>query len=96
MTKNSDALAIKSLADGVDHVATEMENEWGVGRLRLLVGAGDGAMKPGRNGLNVLSRLLPELVAALRQAEAEARAAGLIEGDVDEDHAAELTVLDAG
>ncbi len=38
MTKNSDALAIKSVIDGVDHVAVEMENEWGVGRLRLLVG----------------------------------------------------------
>ena len=38
MTKNTDALAIKSVIDGVDHVAVEMENEWGVGRLRLLVG----------------------------------------------------------
>ena len=37
MTKNSDALAIKAVIDGVDHVAVEMENEWGVGRLRLLV-----------------------------------------------------------
>ncbi len=37
MTEYSDALAIKSVIDGVDHVAVEMENKWGVGRLRLLV-----------------------------------------------------------
>ena len=37
MTESSDALAIKSVIDGVDHVAVEMENKWGVGRLRLLV-----------------------------------------------------------
>ena len=37
MTQNSDMLAIKAVIDGVDHVAAEMENEWGVGRLRLLV-----------------------------------------------------------
>ena len=37
MTKSSDALAIKSVIDGVDHVAVEMETKWGVGRLRLLV-----------------------------------------------------------
>jgi len=38
MTKGLDAIAIKSVIDGVDHVAVEMENKWGVGRLRLLVG----------------------------------------------------------
>ena len=37
MAKSSDALAIKSVIDGVDHVAVEMETKWGVGRLRLLV-----------------------------------------------------------
>ena len=37
MTQNSDALAIKAVIDGVDHVAVEMETKWGVGRLRLLV-----------------------------------------------------------
>ncbi len=37
MTESSDALAIKAVIDGVDHVAVEMENKWGVGRLRLLV-----------------------------------------------------------
>ena len=30
-------LAIQSVADGVDHVAVEMERKWGAGRLRLLV-----------------------------------------------------------
>ncbi len=38
MTEKLDVLAIKAVIDGVDHVAVEMENEWGVGRLRLLVG----------------------------------------------------------
>ena len=38
MTTKPNVLAIKSVIDGVDHVAVEMENEWGVGRLRLLVG----------------------------------------------------------
>ena len=38
MTKETDVLAIKAVIDGVDHVAGEMENKWGVGRLRLLVG----------------------------------------------------------
>ena len=37
MTKKPDVLAIRSVIDGVDHVAVEMENKWGVGRLRLLV-----------------------------------------------------------
>ena len=37
MTKKLDVLAIKAVIDGVDHVAVEMENKWGVGRLRLLV-----------------------------------------------------------
>ncbi len=37
MTTKPDVLAIKSVIDGVDHVAVEMENKWGVGRLRLLV-----------------------------------------------------------
>ncbi len=37
MTQNSDTLAIQAVIDGVDHVAAEMEKEWGVGRLRLLV-----------------------------------------------------------
>ena len=41
--------------------------------------AGNGEMKPGRNGLNVPVRLLPELVTALQQAETEARSAGLLE-----------------
>ncbi len=38
MTKKPDVRAIRSVIDGVDHVAVEMENQWGVGRLRLLVG----------------------------------------------------------
>ncbi len=37
MTKKPDLFAIRSVIDGVDHVAVEMENKWGVGRLRLLV-----------------------------------------------------------
>ncbi len=54
-----------------------------------------GQMKPGRNGLNIPVRLLPELVAALRQAEVEACTAGLLPPEVDEDRAPELTPLDA-
>ena len=39
----------------------------------------DGAeYRPGRNGINVRVELLSELIAALQQAEAEARAAGLL------------------
>ncbi len=48
-----------------------------------------GNFKPGKNGLNIPTRLLPQLVTALQQAETEARAAGLIEGDVDDGRAAE-------
>ena len=58
--------------------------------------AGACEMKPSRNGLNVPVRLLPQLVAALRQAETEARASGLLPDEVDEDRAAETTILDAG
>jgi hypothetical protein len=52
---------------------------------RVFHDAGNGEMKPGRNGLNVPVRLLPELVTALQQAEAEARAAGLIQDDGGDD-----------
>ncbi len=39
----------------------------------------DGAeCRPGRNGINVRVELLPDLIAALRGAEAEAQAAGLL------------------
>ncbi len=44
-----------------------------------------GQMKPGRNDLNIPVRLLPELLAALQQAEADARAAGLIEDTAPEE-----------
>ena len=37
-----------------------------------------GEHKPGRNGLNVRVELLPAIVAALRDAETEARKAGLL------------------
>ncbi len=63
---------------------------------RVFYDAGDGEMRPGRNGLNVSVKLLPQLVAALRQAEAEARAAGLLPDEVDEARAAETTILGAG
>ncbi len=63
---------------------------------RVYYDAGDGEMKPGRNGLNIPVRLLPELVAVLRQAEAEARAAGLLLDEADEARAAETTILGAG
>ena len=46
-----------------------------------------GEYRPGRNGLNVRVELLPALVAALQQAETEARKAGLLEGE-DERQAA--------
>lgn len=63
---------------------------------RVHYDAGNGEMRPGRNGLNVPVRLLPELVAALRQAGAEARAAGLLLDEDDEARAAETTILGAG
>ena len=48
----------------------------------------DGAeYRPGRNGINVRVELLPVLIAALQQAEAEARAAGLLK-DPEADSAA--------
>ena len=37
--------------------------------------------RPGRNGLNVKVDLLPAVIAALQQAEAEARSAGLLKDD---------------
>ncbi len=63
---------------------------------RVHYDAGNGEMRPGRNGLNVPVRLLPELVAALRQAGSEARAAGLLPDQDDEARAAETTILGAG
>lgn len=63
---------------------------------RVHYDAGSGQYRPGKNGLNVQVKLLPELVTALQQAEAEARAAGVLLDEVDEDPAPELTPLDAG
>ncbi len=63
---------------------------------RVFYDAGNGEMKPGRNGINISVKLLPELVTALRQAESEARAAGLLPARIDEGRAPEFTVLDAG
>ncbi len=63
---------------------------------RVFYDDGAGERKPDRNGINVPVRLLPELVVALRQAKAEARAAGLLPDEVDESRAAAPTVLDAG
>ena len=37
MPSPEDAITLKAHYDGVDHVAREMENRWGVGRLPLLV-----------------------------------------------------------
>ena len=42
-----------------------------------------GEHRPGRNGLNVRVELLPAIVAALRDAETEARNAGLLGGEKD-------------
>ena len=42
-----------------------------------------GEYHPGRNGLNVRVELLPAIVAALRDAETEARKAGLLGGEKD-------------
>ncbi len=63
---------------------------------RVHYDAGNGEMRPSRNGLNVPVRLLPEFVAALRQAGSEARAAGLLPDEVDGARAAETTILGAG
>ncbi len=63
---------------------------------RVHYDTGNGEMRPGRNGLNVPVRLLPKLVTALQQAEAEARAAGLLLDEADEARAAETTILGAG
>ena len=51
---------------------------------RVFYDAGNGKMKPTRNGLSVPVRLLPELIEALEEAERQARAAGLIEDEVVE------------
>ena len=40
-----------------------------------------GEYHPGRNGLNVRVHFLPAIIAALQEAEAEARAAGLLDED---------------
>ena len=39
---------------------------------------GSGEYLPGRNGINLKVAMLPALIAALQEAEAEARAAGLL------------------
>ena len=46
---------------------------------RVFYDDGAGNLKPGRNGINLKVGHLPALIAALQEAEAEARAAGLIE-----------------
>ncbi len=51
---------------------------------RVFYDKGNGDMKPTRNGLNVPTRLLPDLIEALEEAERQARAAGLIEDEVVE------------
>ncbi len=64
---------------------------------RIYFDDGAGNYRPGKNGINISVRLLPELVAALTEAEAEARAAGLLPDEPDDDCAAEPnTVLGAG
>ncbi len=64
---------------------------------RVYYDAGDGEMKPGRNGINVSVKLLPDLAAALRQAEVEARTTGLLPDETDDDRAFEPnTILGAG
>ncbi len=82
------------------HVAlSEFEkdgNTYDMVSTRVFYRSDDDEMRPGRNGINVSVKLLPELVAALRQAEAEARAAGLLLDEVDEARAAETTILGAG
>ncbi len=60
---------------------------------RLHYDDGSGQYRPGENGLNVQVKLLPELVTALQQAEAEAGAVGLLPDEVDE---AETMILGAG
>ena len=46
---------------------------------RVFYHHGDEDWKPGKNGLTVKVGLLPDLVAALTKAEAEAKKAGLLE-----------------
>lgn len=57
---------------------TKDGNRFDMVSARVYFDDGAGQSKPGKNGLNVQVKILPELVAALRDAEAEARAAGLI------------------
>ena len=59
----------KNYREVVRVALSEIENDgatYDMASARLHYDAGDGGMKPGRNGLNVLSRMLPKLVAALR------------------------------
>ena len=86
----------KNSRDQVHVALTEFEKDGTTHDMvsaRVFYDAGDGEMRPGRSGLNVSVKLLPQLVAVLRQAEAEARAAGLLP---DEDRASETTILGAG
>ena len=46
---------------------------------RVFYDDGAGNLKPGRNGINLKVDHLPALIAALQEAEAEARAAGLLD-----------------
>ncbi len=63
---------------------------------RVFYDDGAGNYRPGKNGINLKVGHLPALIAALREAEADARAAGLLLDEADEARAAETTILGAG
>ena len=91
ITKNSREKLIVGLTE-----FTKDDKTYDMVSARVHYDTGNGEMRPGRNGLNVPVRLLPEFVAALRQAGSEARAAGLLPDQDDEARAAETTILGAG
>ena len=51
---------------------------------------------PGRNGLTLKVELLPELVSALREAETEARSAGLLSDAGEGDGQPDLNIMSGG
>ena len=92
ITKNSREKIVVGLSE-----FTKDDKTYDMVSARVYYDAGDGEMKPGRNGINVSVKLLPGLAAALRQAEVEARTAGLLPDETDDDRAFEPdTILGAG
>ena len=77
ITKNSREKIVVALSE----FSPEAGKVFDMVAARIHFDDGAGNFKPGKNGLNIPTRLLPQLVTALQQAETEARAAGLLEDE---------------